>query len=332
MANVWDAMKKHEAEKAEQAEKAEKAEQEQADPPGEASPPVEPKADRNTAGVVTRAAAASKASAAEEVAVQTTAPAKEPPAKQPPPAAPGPPKVTPRETQTILPEVTFSNGSPHSELLVAQYDRGGTTTEQYRALRTSLLAQNPDERFCYLITSADAGEGKTITCANLAVVMAERVDRRTILIDCDLRKRMLATYLNTEQTPGMSDVLDGRATLKESVQPTAYPNLFFLPAGKAIEMEVAELIGRPELEETVLELRRQYDYIIFDTPPINVVSDAGMLGRATGEALLVVRMNKTRRESVEKAIRLLRAANVKPAGIVLTHRRFLIPSYLYRYS
>ena len=323
MANVWDAMKKHEAEK---------ASQEQADQPGDAAPPPKGKPDQDAAGIVTRATAASEVSSGEGVAVRAPASVKESPSSQPPAATPTRGKGARHETQTVLPDISFSNGSPHSELLVAHYNRGGKITEQYRALRTSLLAQNPDERFCYLVTSADAGEGKTITSANLAIVMAERVDRRTLLIDCDLRKRMLGLYLNTEQTPGMSDVLDGKATLKESIQSTAYPNLFFLPAGKPVEAEVAELIGRPELEEIILELRRQYDYVIFDTPPINVVSDAGMLGRATGEALLVVRINKTRRESVEKAIRLLRAANVKPVGIVLTHRRFHIPSYLYRYS
>ena len=139
-------------------------------------------------------------------------------------------------------------------------------------------------------------------------------------------------YLDTTNKPGVSELLMGQATLRETIQSTAYPNLFFLPAGNCGSCEPAELIGRPELEEIVAELRRKYDYVLFDTPPINVVSDAGMLGRATGEALLVVRMHKTHRESVDKAIRLLHAANVKPAGMVLTHRRFLIPNYLYRYS
>jgi len=134
---------------------------------------------------------------------------------------------------------------------MAHHDRGGAIAEEYRAVRTSLLAQNPDERFCYLITSANAAEGKTITAANLAVVMAERIDRRTILVDCDLRKHMLANYLDASNTPGMVDMLRAQATLKQSVQPTLYPNLFFLPAGEIVEDEVAELIGRPELEEIV---------------------------------------------------------------------------------
>ena len=91
-------------------------------------------------------------------------------------------------------------------------------------------------------------------------------------------------------------------------------------------------MGQPELDEIVNELRRQYDYILFDTAPVNTVSDAGMLGQVVGQAVLVARMNKTPRESVDRAIRLLHAANVKIAGIVLSHQEYYIPGYLYRYA
>lgn len=340
MSNVWEAMKKHEAEqaaeeRAKETQAARKTEAESAPGAGgrEESPFEASAAATATEAPVTEAAPGRSSEA--QTPVVDTQPAaipaesaREPAAVQTVMTRPAPPAVEAPKTL----EETRVEPADYSELLMAHHDRGGPVTEEYRAVRTSLLAQNPDERFCYLITSAGAGEGKTITAANLAIVMAERIDRRTVLVDCDLRKHMLATYLSTPNEPGMVQLLRAEAALKQTIQPTAYPNLFFLPAGEAPEDEVAELIGRPELEETVAELRRQYDYVIFDTPPINVVSDAGMLGQAAGEALLVVRMHKTHRESVDKALRLLHAANVKPAGIVLTHRRFLIPNYLYRYS
>ena len=271
MANVWDAMKKHEAEQASQAKQGGGAPKEK---------------------------------------------------------APGP--VPGQEDEPIIARI--STDGRCSELLVVYHDRGGAITEEYRSLRTNLLAQCKDDRFCYLITSADAGEGKTVTCLNLGLVMAERVECRAIVVDCDLRKGKMASLLGTRDSPGMADLLRGAATLKECIQPTCCNNLFFVPAGKASQNEVGELIGRPELDEIVSELRRQYDYVIFDTPPANIASDAGILGKTAGEALLVVRMNKTRRESVEKAIRLLHAANVKLSGIILTHRKYYIPNYLYKYS
>ncbi len=271
MANVWDAMKKHEAEQVEQAGGA---------PDGKQMPDGEP---------------------------------------------------APKWKDTPITTGISAKGRC-SEFLVAHYDRGGSITEEYRSLRANLLAHCSDGRFCYLITSADPGEGKTVTCLNLGLVMAERTDCRTIVIDYDLRKGRMAGLLGAGVSPGMADLLRGSAKLKECIQPTCCGNLFFIPAGKTGLAETGELMGRPELDEIVGELRRQYDYVIFDTPPINIASDAADLGRTAGEALLVVRMNKTQRESVEKAIRLLHAANVKLSGIILTHRKYYIPKYIYKYS
>ncbi len=278
MANVWDAMKKHDAERAAKAREAEQ----RSEVPSEKRPESghEPSAEPKSAAPVAR----------------------------------------------------IGSDDRYSELLVAHHDRGAALTEEYRALRTSLLAQCPDEQFCYLVTSSNVGEGKTLTCVNLALVMAERTDRRTIVVDWDLRQAKMAQLLNANGDPGVTELLHGSVTLKECVQSTSHPNLFFIPAGMTKPGEVGELMGRPELHEIVSDLRRQYDYVIFDSPPINSVSDAGMLGDATGEALLVVRMYKTRRETVDKAIRLLHAANVKVVGIVLTHRKYHIPRYLYRYA
>jgi polysaccharide biosynthesis transport protein len=220
----------------------------------------------------------------------------------------------------------------YSQVLMAHHDRGGAIAEEYRALRTNLLAQYPDERFCLLVTSAEAGEGKTVSTLNLSLVLAERQERRTIVVDGDLRKRTVAGLLHIDNAPGLTDVLRGAKRIADVIRPTAYPNLFVIPAGQSKQAEVGEILGRPELEEAVNELRRSYDYVLIDTPPITIASDAGMLGRTAGEALIVVRMNKTRRESVDRAIGLLHAANVKPVGMILTHQRYYIPNYLYRYS
>jgi capsular exopolysaccharide synthesis family protein len=239
-----------------------------------------------------------------------------------------PPAAPPRATS--LPPADA--GKHLSPILVTYHNRGGKITEEYRALRTNLLAQNPNEKFCYLITSAQPDEGKTVTCLNLGIVMAERVDRKTIIIDCDLRKRQCAAMLGVPSTPGVAELLRGEATFKDVVQSTPYPNLFFIPSGAANISEIGELIGRPEAEDLVGQLRRQYDYVIFDTPPISITSDAGMLGKSIGEALVVVRMNKTKIETVERAIEMLRSANIKPVGLILTHQKYHIPSYLYRYS
>jgi capsular exopolysaccharide synthesis family protein len=216
--------------------------------------------------------------------------------------------------------------------LCAHYERGGAIAEDFRGLRTSLLAQYPDERFCVLVTSAEKGEGKTVASLNLALVLAERQERRTVVVDCDLRARRTARIMHMDNAPGVVDVLRGAARVNDVLRRTAYPNLFVIPAGDAGKGEVGELLHRPDLEEMVNVLRREYDYVLFDTPPVAVAPDACMLGRAVNDALLVVRMYKTRRETVDSAIRLLHAANVKPVGVVLTHRKHYIPRVLYYHT
>lgn len=223
-----------------------------------------------------------------------------------------------------------SNG--YSPSLVTLRDRGGAVTEEYRALRTNLLAHRSEGRFGLMVTSANPGEGKTVTCLNLGFVLAEQPEYRVAIVDCDLRKCRVASLLHLENSPGLADVLRRSATVSDVTRPTACPNLVVVPAGQARQDEVGELLGRAELDEVVQELRERYEYVLFDTPPVNGASDAGSLGRVVSEAIVVVRMNRTRRESVEQAIRLLHAANVKPVGMVLTHHKYPIPGYLYRYS
>ena len=261
---------------------------------------------------------------AEETEQKERAEAPPPDRKKPGPTAKG------AEQGPVTPVMEFTNN--YAEVLTAHHDRGAAITEQFRSLRTHLIAHYANKRFTTIITSAEAGEGKTVTCLNLGIILTERTERTTLVVDCDLRKSKIASYLNIENSPGMVDLIRGRAAIDEAVQPTVYPNLFVLPAGDIERREVGELMGRPELHEIVAQLRPKYDYVLFDTPPVNRAADAGMLGQAADGALLVVRMNKTHRESVDRAIRLLHAANVTVAGLVLTHQKFYIPNYLYRYS
>jgi len=209
----------------------------------------------------------------------------------------------------------------YSELLVVHHDRGGVVAEEYRALRTSLLAQCGEQRFAYVVTSAEQGEGKTVTCANLALAMAEIPDKRTLLIDADLRRGGLACLFGQALEPGVADVLRADAAFDRVVRATAYPNLFLVAAGHATCEEVGELIVRPALCELLRQAFTQYDYVLVDSPAAMSVADACMLGRAAGAALVVVRMNKTTKEAVARLLRLLRAAHVQVGGIVLTHAR-----------
>ena len=311
MSNVWEAMKKHQAEVAAQAAAEDKS--------GAKRAPQR----RDEPALVDIELVA-------EPAVQAPPGAVEPAAR--PAQVPAPPPEPSRRHGRAKPAALIDRDTRFSELIVAHHDRGGGIAEEYRALRTNLLARSANGKFGYIITSAEAGEGKTVTSLNLAVVLAEQAERRTIVIDGDMRRARISKMVGCEPGPGLGEVLRGQVTLGQAVQATPYPNLFFLPSNRSDQHEIGELLGRMEREELFADLRRQFDYILVDTPPINIASDAAILGQSVGEALLVVRMNKTRQESVEKAIRLLRAANVDLSGMILTHRKYHIPNYLYRYS
>jgi polysaccharide biosynthesis transport protein len=147
-----------------------------------------------------------------------------------------------------------------------------------------------------------------------------------------LRRSRIGTLLRGKAEPGLTDCLRGHISVSEVIQKTVFPNLFFVSAGLARRGEVSELINHAEFEEAVVQLRRQFDCVLIDCPPVNNLSDVGIMGRAGAEAVVVVRMNKTNRESVDRAVRLLHSANIKVSGMILTHQEYYIPNYLYRYS
>ncbi len=187
--------------------------------------------------------------------------------------------------------------------LRAYHDRGGRISEEYRGLRTSLLAQCNQRGFCCMVTSALPGEGKSVTCLNFAMVLAERVNQNTLVIDADLRRRRLADMMDLSRSPGLAECLRGQSSLAEAVQRTCFNNLAVLTAGHVKGGQVAELLGRPELEKLLADAQRMFDYVLIDTPPVNGVSDTGIMGRACSQAMLVVRMHRTQRDAVKRAWR-----------------------------
>jgi Mrp family chromosome partitioning ATPase len=146
------------------------------------------------------------------------------------------------------------------------------------------------------------------------------------VVDYDLRSGQVAELLGAKKTPGVTELLQGRATLDDVIQPTMYPNLFILPAGQTDPEMAGEYMCRSELKTTMDVLRKRFDYILVDTPALNLYSDAGIAGMITGEALLVVQLRKTSSEDVNNAIQTLRSTNVNIAGMLLTHR----PSNFFR--
>ncbi len=188
--------------------------------------------------------------------------------------------------------------------------------EAYKTLRTNVRFFLQDKGCKRIsITSAVAGEGKSITLLNLAISVAED-GHKVLLIDADLRRPAMARLLVEKSDPGLSNVLAGFATAEEAIRKEMYPNLDVLFSGD-IPLNPSELLGSDKMRDLIAELSEQYDYILVDTPPVNVVSDASIVTNLLDGVLLLVRQGRSRKDHVKRAVANLELTGIRPMGFVL---------------
>jgi capsular exopolysaccharide synthesis family protein len=221
----------------------------------------------------------------------------------------------------------------YSPRLIVHHDRGSVITEQYRAIRTQILAKSRTRKAqAHAVTSSAPEEGKSVTTMNLGVTFSELRNQRTLVLEGDLRRPVFHKVFNRDVSPGLIQLLRGEIDdLDATIYPTVYDNFDFMPAGGSDFTSSTELLSSPKMVQTLERLRDRYDHIFVDTPPVVTVTDACILGAMCDDVLMVVRVAKTPVEAVDRAKRLLRAANCEIAGVVLTHMEYHIPKYIYRY-
>lgn len=204
--------------------------------------------------------------------------------------------------------------------------------EQYRTLRTniqSLESKHPIKAIT--VTSSIHGEGKTITTINLAISMAQDLNHKNILlVDADLRRARMSKYLGFSSETGLSNILSNGANIDEALINIGIDNLTVLPAGK-IPRNPSELLGSAKMKNLISLLKTKYAYVIIDTPPIIHVTDAGVVGAQTDGLIMVIQANRTQKGVVEHSKGLLKQAQAKILGYILTNIQYHIPAYIYRY-
>ncbi|MCB2293937.1 CpsD/CapB family tyrosine-protein kinase [Clostridium algoriphilum] len=191
-------------------------------------------------------------------------------------------------------------------------------SEAYRTLRTNIEFSSFDKKIkTILITSSGPGEGKTTTSSNLAIVMAQG-GSKTLLIDCDQRKPSVHRVFGFSNANGLSNILvnENEVDINVSIQKTVVPNLHVLSSGTR-PPNPAELLGSEKMKNFIEELKKTYDYIILDTPPITLVTDAQILSQYTDGCLLVISAGEAERDAVIKAKGLLEKVNAKILGVVI---------------
>lgn len=174
---------------------------------------------------------------------------------------------------------------------------------------------NEQSHKCLLITSSIPSEGKSTIAANLAIAMSES-GKKTLLVDADMRQPIQHKLFNLLNRQGLSTILAG-LSWQDYVLSTNNDNLQIISAGP-IPPNPAALLGSNRMKAITTELKREYDYIIFDTPPIQVVPDAVSLSQYTDGILFIVKQNSVSEKLLLNSAEQLKLANAKIIGTVLS--------------
>jgi capsular exopolysaccharide synthesis family protein len=212
-----------------------------------------------------------------------------------------------------------ANGAPSQIELVPHELPRTQISEAYRSLRTALLLSSARELKVIAVTSAAAGEGKTATATNIAIVLAQ-LGRPVLIVDADLRKPRLHQVFHISNQVGLVGHLASTLDGNEIIQPTAVPNLWITPSGP-IAPNPSELLSSDRMKEWLRTVRSRFEYVIIDTPPALAVTDATIVGVMADGVVLTLRSGKVTREEARLCRDRLRQADVHILGAVLNRYR-----------
>ena len=204
------------------------------------------------------------------------------------------------------------------------------TAESYRSLRTNIQYSSIDKQVKTLVvTSSNAGEGKSTVAGNLAYTFFQN-GKRVLIIDCDLRKPSLHRKFNVSNEVGLTDVLVGTSELNK-VMKKIDDNLYLLTTG-TLPPNPAEIIGSNTMENFLDECKINFDYIILDTPPILPVTDSKLLAIKADATVLVVRSEISKSKHVSQAYKELEKVNANVIGTILNDVEMHSEKLYYDYS
>ncbi|MBC1490848.1 CpsD/CapB family tyrosine-protein kinase [Listeria booriae] len=190
--------------------------------------------------------------------------------------------------------------------------------EKLNSIQSSIQFSNNKAQII-TVTSAHKGEGKTFTSMNLAAVYAMQ-GKRVLIIDADMHNPRLSKSFQQVNKPGFSSVLTGAMTYQEVVQTTGIENLFFLPVGP-LPPAPTKLLNSEHFKDFMMCVREEYDLILFDTPPILLISDSRTIGAASDGVILVIKAAYTKKADIIRAIDLIEAKQDKFLGAIFNDKK-----------
>lgn len=215
--------------------------------------------------------------------------------------------------------------------LITAIDPMSPISEQFRTIRTNIQYSSVDKEIrVFMVTSSGPGEGKSTTIANLAVTFAQ-LGKKVLLVDADLRKPTVHHTFGLNNLFGFTTVLTKQKTLENTVLETEEKDLYILTSGP-IPPNPAELLSSKSMEQFIEEAKSQFEYIIFDTPPLLAVADPQIIANQVDGSILVVYSEKTEIEQAKKAKELLANAQGKLLGVVLNNKKLQNGDHYYYYG
>lgn len=213
--------------------------------------------------------------------------------------------------------------------LMAYIDKNSILAEQCRIIRSNIQFSSIDQPIqSVVITSAAAGEGKSTVAANLAVVFADS-GKKTLLVDCDLRRPTVALTFKQWNHDGLTNLIGkGTEKIEDFVHESGIDNLSILTSGPK-PPNPSEMLGSQRMTDLMNEFKKEFDFIIYDLPPVSIITDAQIIAAKADATVLVARQNQTQKQDFLQSVKLLKMAKANVIGVVYNNVKKNTDNYYY---
>jgi|GEM_PF-2104035 len=201
---------------------------------------------------------------------------------------------------------------------------------EFQKLKDAVVLKHEKDRAskAVIVTAEAHGDGATTVAVNLALTLARDTKSKVLLVDGDMRRPSLQSIFSLGDGYGFSEVVQGEADPDRVVQTTGFDNVFVLPRG-ATTTQLTQL-NLEKLDEVLIKLKKSYNYIIFNSSPVNKYSDSVMLASHLDAAVIVMRAEATRWDDLQRAKNQMIQKGVNILGVVMNRRKYFIPSFIYK--
>jgi capsular exopolysaccharide synthesis family protein len=237
-----------------------------------------------------------------------------------------------KKLERKLEKVGSIEGRKIESRLITHLDPKSPVSEAYRTLRTNLQFSKVDRKLkSFLITSSGPKEGKSTTAANLAIALAQ-VGQKVVLVDADLRRPVVHSIFGMKKDEGVTNYLMDTIKYDQILKPTFNENLVVICSG-VLPPNPSELLASKSMESLMERLTKDFDVVIFDSPPVIAVTDAAIMSTKVDGTILVVNSGQTNRDALTRCTTLLESVGTRPLGILLNgvNVEGMYGSYYYYY-